>query len=552
MADRAPAKRKRAARREQAADVVESGVRAGARGRVDATVAPEDLLDANPEAVLGVDSSGTIQIANQAAAKLFGYPVDQLVGGSVERLLPESARARHAPMMDAFFTQPGSRNMGSGLPLTARRRNGDVFFADISLAAVESPSHGAMTVLTARDVSEHRRERLLAAQYLVTRALAESVTLEGAASAVLAATGPASGADVAALWVVDGFGAVRFVDSWCASARVRTFHEESVGHVFEPGSGLLGGVVVDPHVKWTTDVLSDPRFHRPELAGRLGLHAGVWVPFADEQERVLGVLELLFGVVREPDPAMLQVLEGFATQLSQYPALRQSEAGRQRVLGQIVKSVEDERRRIASELHDDTVQVLVASLLSIDRLDRAIDPANTRGHELAAIVRQTLEAATDRTRHLIFDLRPQLLEAEGVMAAIAAVAAVAGRDGGFDVDVEQSAVRFDPAVEALLHRVMQEAIANARMHARPTIVRCSLRTLGGGVIAEVADDGIGFHVDDATDRARRRMSFGLSTIIELVRLAGGQVTVTSAPGEGTLVSIWLPLHLTPSGARSRA
>jgi signal transduction histidine kinase len=69
------------------------------------------------------------------------------------------------------------------------------------------------------------------------------------------------------------------------------------------------------------------------------------------------------------------------------------------------------------------------------------------------------------------------------------------------------------------------------------------------VIGEVADDGVGFRVDEAVERARRRLSFGLSTIIELVRLAGGQVDVTSSPGVGTVVTIWLPLLLTPSADR---
>ena len=284
------------------------------------------------------------------------------------------------------------------------------------------------------------------------------------------------------------------------------------------------------------------------MARRLGVRAGVWLPFSDGHNRVLGVLELLFGVVRDPDPGMLRILESFAGQIAQYLALRRSDADRQRVLGQIVRSVEDERRRIASELHDDTVQVLIASLLSMDRLGRTIDPANERALALLAQVRDTLATATERTRHLIFDLRPQLLEAEGVMPAIAEVAAVAGREAGFDVDVASSSVRFDPAVEALLYRVMQEAIVNARKHARPNRVRCSLSAVPDGVLAEVADDGIGFEVEHAIEHARERLSFGLSTIVELVRLAGGSIDVDSVPGDGTVVRIWLPLRLRPQAS----
>jgi PAS domain S-box-containing protein len=544
MADRLPVKTLRTERRDAAAGGVESAGTAGAGALVDAAVSLEDMLAANPDGVLAVDTTATIRIANRAAAALFGYPLEKLVGGSIDRLLPPSSRARHRPLMEDFFKRPVTRRMGSGLPLAARRQNGDVFFVDISLASIDSPTRGPLAVIMVRDVSEHRRERMVAAQYLVTQALAESETLEAAASAILAAVGPASGANIAALWVVDGFGAIRYIDSWCASPEQGLFHAESIDFVFPPGVGALGAAVTEPHVHWSSDVLSDTGFHRKDLAQRLGVHAGVWVPFSDDHGRVLGVLELLFGVVRDPDPGMLAILEGSAGQLAQYLALRRSEAERQRVLGQIVRSVEDERRRIASDLHDDTVQVLVASLLSIDRLDKTIDPRNEPAHARIASVRETLGAATERTRQLIFELRPQLLEAEGVVPAIAEIASHAGREAGFAVDIDGGNVRYDPAVEALLYRGMQEAVINARKHSRAGRLRCSVHPVVGGVVGEVADDGVGFRVDDALVRARRQLSFGLSTILELVRLAGGRVDVTSAPGDGTVVTIRLPDRLT--------
>jgi signal transduction histidine kinase len=91
---------------------------------------------------------------------------------------------------------------------------------------------------------------------------------------------------------------------------------------------------------------------------------------------------------------------------------------------------------------------------------------------------------------------------------------------------------------------MQEAVINARKHSRAGRLRCSVHPVAGGVVGEVADDGVGFRVDDALVRARRQLSFGLSTVLELVRLAGGRVDVTSAPGDGTVVTIRLPDRLT--------
>ena len=93
---------------------------------------------------------------------------------------------------------------------------------------------------------------------------------------------------------------------------------------------------------------------------------------------------------------------------------------------------------------------------------------------------------------------------------------------------------------------------NARKHSRAARLRCSVHPVVGGVVGEVEDDGVGFRVDDALIRARRELSFGLSTIVELVRLAGGRVDVASAPGEGTTVSIRLPDRLVPHGTRALA
>ena len=216
------------------------------------------------------------------------------------------------------------------------------------------------------------------------------------------------------------------------------------------------------------------------------------------------------------------------------------------MLGKIVQSVEDERGRIASDLHDDTVQVLVASLISIDRLGKSIDPENTRSHELLAKVRATLAAATERTRHLIFELRPQLLEAEGVVPAIAEIASHAGREAGFAVDIDGGNVRYEPAVEALLYRVHAGG-----GHQRPQAQPCRPPALLGAPDRRRRASARSQTTESGSASMTRwsaraeQLSFGLSTILELVRLAGGRVDVDIArTGDGTVVTIRLPDRLT--------
>jgi two-component system sensor histidine kinase UhpB len=233
-------------------------------------------------------------------------------------------------------------------------------------------------------------------------------------------------------------------------------------------------------------------------------------------------------------------------------ALRESEARRGRVLAEMLRAEEAERARIATELHDDTIQVMTAALIALDRVPPAIESgASERAAESMRAVRRTLATAVERTRRMTFELRPPLLEASGLEPAVRELAVEAGREGGFAVELNLAVGRYPFAIEDLVYRTVQEALANVRKHARASRVEIALRDRNSDLAGVVRDDGRGFEVTLALDRSRMRMHVGLDAMRERVHLAGGRLDIRSVRDEGTSVEFAIPLPAGAAGSTAR-
>jgi PAS domain S-box-containing protein len=223
-------------------------------------------------------------------------------------------------------------------------------------------------------------------------------------------------------------------------------------------------------------------------------------------------------------------------------ALEESELRRSQTLSQLVRSGEEERQRIATELHDDTIQVMTAALITLDREARAI-AAGDQLRAMAAVreMRETLHMAVDRTRRLAFELRPPVLEARGLAAALSDLLAEVGRSAGFEVELDATAPRLAPDVESLAYRTVQELVMNARKHSRAGTLSVKLRGKPDRLSVEVSDDGVGFDELRAFGNGGLRMNFGLESSAERITLAGGAFDIESVPGTGTTVRFSIPL-----------
>ncbi len=223
--------------------------------------------------------------------------------------------------------------------------------------------------------------------------------------------------------------------------------------------------------------------------------------------------------------------------------VHRSEAERRRVVSRLLRAEQQERRRIASELHDDTVQVLAASLLALDRLAGCTNADAIRG--VAESTRQTLAAATDRTRRLMFELRPP----QGFAKAVRELASQAGHEADLDVEVSVPAEPIPFMVEEVAYRTVREAVSNVRRHAQARHLEIAVAVSNGVLRGSVRDDGRGFDPARIGRRAHGvRMHLGIETLLERAELAGGKATVDSTPGKGTEVAFELPMTGEPVSA----
>jgi PAS domain S-box-containing protein len=208
-------------------------------------------------------------------------------------------------------------------------------------------------------------------------------------------------------------------------------------------------------------------------------------------------------------------------------ALRQAEARSRAAVDQLVRASEEEQARLAVELHDDTLQVMIAVLLQLQRVQPKL-PTLVSAAEM-------LEGAIDRTRRLMFEIRPAALEREGLAAMISRVA----RDGPWlSAQVDIVIERQSRTVEALCYRSLRELIVNARKHSQARTLRVIGHESDGRLAFTVADDGVGFDTAQAMDGSDFHV--GLATVVERLRLAGGDVEIVSGNGTGTEIRMTLP------------
>ncbi|MBL8228051.1 MAG: HAMP domain-containing protein [Bryobacterales bacterium] len=224
-------------------------------------------------------------------------------------------------------------------------------------------------------------------------------------------------------------------------------------------------------------------------------------------------------------------------------ALREKQAELELLAGRLIAAQEDERTRVARELHDDLTQRLAAVAIEAGRLQNlALTDTGVRDG-LEAIKQSMARISTD-VHGLSRRLHPSTLDDLGLAAAVGAECRASFERGGPPVDLEiQDLPSMSKEVRLALYRIVQEALRNISKHAQAGQVWVSLRGGGERVMLEIRDDGIGF---DRT-RPNRGPGLGLASMEERTRLLGGRLIVDSSPGNGTTIRVTLPVTRPAAG-----
>jgi signal transduction histidine kinase len=225
---------------------------------------------------------------------------------------------------------------------------------------------------------------------------------------------------------------------------------------------------------------------------------------------------------------------------------RQAEAEQELAAQERRLAGEEERARLAREMHDSLAKTVsgigFAALALSRRIERDPEGAALEARRLAEDARQ----ATRQAREIIVGLRTDSGEPLPLSESIAALARRWAEESGTALDLAVEDVgELHPATGRELEWIVQEALANVTRHARASHVAVRMRRLGGRAVLTVADDGAGFEVPDELDELGAGRHFGVGGMRERALLAGGDLSVESAPGEGCVLSVWVPTEIVP-------
>jgi PAS domain S-box-containing protein len=211
---------------------------------------------------------------------------------------------------------------------------------------------------------------------------------------------------------------------------------------------------------------------------------------------------------------------------------------RQKLLTHLVQAQEEERERIAADVHDDSVQALAAVDLRLGLLQRSLETRAPEALENLQDLQDTVRAATARLRHLLFDLESPAMGTDLASALREAADYVFEHtDVQWTVTEQHDGTDLPDATRVTAYRIAKEAMVNVAKHAWARQVHVHLTRSGGGLELMVSDDGCGF---DPVQLPERPGHLGLASMQDRASIAGGSLAVESAPGQGTRVRLWLP------------
>lgn len=470
----------------------------------------EMVAGASRDAVVLVDAQQHIIAINAAAAQMFGYAPPDMLGRPLSCLIPEGRRAAHDQhVLNFAATQQAERGPMHGVSMQGLRANGQTFPVEMSISRLDLLLDGQGRTCFMAMMCD------LSAQHGLR---SEVAMLSERVRTVLDLT-------PVAIWIVD---------------------DEQVVYANRAAIHLFG--------------VSD----RTQLIGRsiyTLLHASGHVPLRTHLRSaspvknalpaiVSGTLLRPDGQTREVDIATSALPDHGQTVLqmviidvteSQRQAREQSmhRVELRRLAASVVEAREEERRRIARELHDELGQRLTAMKMELSSLRKEVAGREEAGRHIASML-EMVDSTVAALRRIAADLRPLMLDDLGLNAAIEWLARDAARRLDMEVTVHLGTddPPLAPGADIALYRMVQEALTNVARHANATDVRIELRQNVDELVLTVRDNGQGF-----PDRSMRQDGrYGLLGIRERAIMLGGRLDLDNPPGGGARITVHLPLR----------
>jgi signal transduction histidine kinase len=264
--------------------------------------------------------------------------------------------------------------------------------------------------------------------------------------------------------------------------------------------------------------------------------------------QMLGVINLLCTEDTVLSRDDMDLLTSIGAQVSEIVAnawlrlkLKEKELARQALLESLVRAQEEERRRLARELHDGAGQTLTSLLVQLKTLEKKNSSSDLAPalEGMQEIVSQTIE----QIRTLSYRLRPAALEEFGLSTALETLMQEAAQNSGLKVSCECTLgdYKLQEEVEVTLYRITQEGLTNVLRHASATEVRLEVKSVEDGIQLCIEDNGVGFDPAHLPGKPSKR-HLGLVSIRERAEMLGGTLDVYTAPHKGTTIQVFIPLR----------
>ena len=482
-----------------------------------------------------LDADGMIRYESPAVEKVLGYRPEDLIGTNAFSYLHPDDRERVARIFAGVLREPGDAR-----PVEFRFRHADGSWRcleGIGNNLVDDPVVGGIVVnsrdITGRKTTEGQLRRsldALLALYEAGQILGSTLESEEIADKLLDIVRRVAGPEACVLRLADGRGTSGVLRASGPDDLLSRMEEADAARVARRAALETG---------------ERRSFRLPGRGPEPGV--GIFLPLRTGH-RVIGVLEA-YGGEALGEKSSGDFLGGLAAQAASalenarlYGELSEREQRLEDLVSKLIQAQEEERRRVAYELHDGLTQVVAAAHQHLQAFAHYHPPEEPeRRRELERALGLVRRAVGD-SRRVIADLRPTELDDFGLATAIRMRIDELREEGwriSYDADPQE--VRLPPAVETALFRVFQEALTNVRKHARSDRARVTLRRGEHDARLEVRDWGQGFSPGEASAANGRGERIGLSGMRERVALLGGEFEIESRPGAGTVVVATVPL-----------
>jgi PAS domain S-box-containing protein len=451
-------------------------------------------------AIFMLDPDGYITTWNAGAERIKGYRPEEIIGKHFSIFYPDEDNAAGKPAHELAIALAEGRVEDEGWRL---REDGTRFWANVVITAL----HDADGVLrgfgkVTRDLTERRAaEQALAVSEESFRLLVQTV-------------------QDYAIFVIDTDG---YVATWNAGAeRIKGYRpEEIIGKhfsIFYPDEDNLAGKPAHELATALAEGRVEDEGWRLRVDGTRFWANVVITPLYDANRVLRG-----FGKVTRD--------------LTERVSAEQALSERRRLLGHLVHAQELERRRIAWDVHDDSIQSMVAVGMRLQLLAGRL-PAEHR--EVLTQLDDAVRGTITRLRTLVFQLRPTAIDRHGLVSALTDYLRDVVAGHGLVPTLHTDELEHEPPTEAAItiFRICQEAITNVRKHAKAGSVDIILSTVDGGTLTRIADDGVGYRTSYTGPEPLEH--FGLIEMRERAETAGGWWTISGTPAAGTTVEFWLP------------